>query len=376
MKLVIFSLLISQILAECDDDQKWIEMEADMPNKEPQVENLDYSKSIRIINSCSFDLRLGFTGGFAGNTIDGKCSDLNKSPDRDRCFHYLNDYPKNLKSDEEWYTEIHSTDDIVTSGNIWATVEDMYDFSCYQGDCKPWVGPTGPITKAEFTLVNYPGIDYYDISSIEGANIPVSMYPIDGQKTDDPFWCEVSGSCEWKYDLEEENMVYYLVSDASGSKCKNQWDCKSDEVCGSSFSGSYQVGICGKHVGYASAHVHCMAGSTLKPFECEKYKDVIGCSGDYSLSGYSQESGKVCGCMDEEDYLKYDIELNSSHRCKSKDLVWLEKSLPFILHLKRGCSDAYNYAFSDFSSTYVCKDTKDYVIEFCRNDSENNFFIN
>jgi len=375
MMILVFllNLFICKIVAECDDDEKWITMEIDEVSN--MKETIEYSKSVKIINSCSFDINLGFTGGFAGEKKDGKCSDSNKSSDRDRCFHYLENYPKNLGSNKEWYTELYSNDQVVTSGNIWATKPEMYKFSCYQGDCKPWVGPTGPITKAEFTLVNFPGIDYYDISTIEGANIPISMYPTDGIKSSDPFWCEVSGSCEWKYDIGEEYMTYYLVSDASGSKCNNQWDCKSDEVCGSSFSDSYVVGVCGKHVGYSSAHVHCMAGSVGKPFECEKYKDVIGCSGEYSLSGYSQETGPVCGCMDTEDYLKYGMDIVSSHKCINKDDTWMKKSLPFLLHLKRGCSDAYNYAYSDMTSTYVCKEAKDYVIEFCRGDSEENFFL-
>ncbi|CAN0392879.1 unnamed protein product, partial [Hapterophycus canaliculatus] len=44
------------------------------------------------------------------------------------------------------------------------------------GYCPPSTGPTGPVTKAEFTLVDT-GVDYYDVTSIDGVNLPMEMKP-------------------------------------------------------------------------------------------------------------------------------------------------------------------------------------------------------
>ena len=342
-----------------------------------EFENNDYSKSIRIINSCSFDISIGVTGGYSGTYENEKCPGRNQLNNGDMCFHTLKDHPKELESGESWYVEITPDSDqeqIVTSGNVWATKTDMYDFSCYQGECKPWVGATGPVTKAEFTLVR-DGLDYYDISTIEGANLPVSMYPLNTETSEsDIFFCGKAGSCKWEYYVDD-NEIYLLVSDGSGEECTSHSECDEDEICGTSFSNEYRVGVCGKHVGFSSAHLHCNAGSKGYPFICDDFHDVISCKGDYNLSGYSQKTGKVCGCMDDVEFEKFHIDAQGSIECVNKDNTWMERSFPFLVYLKRGCPDSYSYAYDDHTSTYICPNPKDYIIEFCPDDSESNFFI-
>jgi len=75
---------------------------------------------------------------------------------------------------------------------------------CDTGDCGPTVqcsGRTGepPATLAEWTFNDaVGGVDWYDISNVDGFNIPVAMYPVRGtyvvHNPDDPFECR-SGTC-------------------------------------------------------------------------------------------------------------------------------------------------------------------------------------
>lgn len=53
---------------------------------------------------------------------------------------------------------------------------------CYYPDtshvCPAYVGPGGPTTKAEFTLSDG-NKDYYDVSAIDGTNLPMMIEPDD-----------------------------------------------------------------------------------------------------------------------------------------------------------------------------------------------------
>lgn len=71
------------------------------------------------------------------------------------------------------------------SGTIWAStgcdlVNGCATGVCYSPDtdyvCPAYVGPGGPTTKAEFTLSDG-GNDYYDISAIDGTNLPMMIEP-------------------------------------------------------------------------------------------------------------------------------------------------------------------------------------------------------
>ena len=73
------------------------------------------------------------------------------------------------------------------SGTIWGSTDcDLVD-GCATGVCvspstghicPAYVGPGGPTTKAELTLSDV-GNDYYDISAIDGVNLPMMIEPDD-----------------------------------------------------------------------------------------------------------------------------------------------------------------------------------------------------
>ncbi|KAI3796884.1 hypothetical protein L1987_39571 [Smallanthus sonchifolius] len=72
------------------------------------------------------------------------------------------------------------------SGRVWARFQCSNDggtFSCKSGDCGSGqvacngAGAIPPATLVEFTLADASGKDFYDISLVDGFNLPVSVVP-------------------------------------------------------------------------------------------------------------------------------------------------------------------------------------------------------
>lgn len=335
-------------------------------------------KEISIVNSCSFDVELGVTGSDKGPSNQGVCAENQIDNGSGRCFWFLKDHPKTLQSGRKWSIKLDSENEHVFSGHIWGVKQGSMELSCPSGECHPWVGPRGAVTKAEFTL-SKSGTDFFDTSVIEGANIPLAMYPIDVETDpNDRYKCGVAGECRWKFDPEPELKKYVtqVVVDPSRQKmCDKDSECSSGETCGATFGQSPpNYGVCGTFNGYASAHMSCVSASIGAPFFCEENSDVISCMGDYNLSGYNQPKGtKVCGCPDWEEF---GIDAPTHVPCETTDKNWEEKSLPFLKFLKKGCPMAYVFAYDDMSSTITCSTSTRYRIEFCPKDSEKSFFGN
>ncbi|KAL4323626.1 hypothetical protein GQ457_11G007960 [Hibiscus cannabinus] len=72
-----------------------------------------------------------------------------------------------------------------TAGVIWARTQCSGSFTCATGDCGSGqvgcngAGPKPPVTLAEFTL-GHNGQDTYDVSLVNGFNLPVSITPEGG----------------------------------------------------------------------------------------------------------------------------------------------------------------------------------------------------
>ncbi|CAM9260471.1 unnamed protein product [Sphacelaria rigidula] len=148
-----------------------------------------------------------------------------------------------------------------------------------------------------------PTLAYYDISNVHGANIPTSFGPTNAVEGDGPYRNGVAGGeCSWRMEPPEEYRKYLIeVKNAHGS-CSHDDECDGGEVCGASFVGDTPVyGTCGELFGFLNAHTNCIEGSQGYPFDCQKYRDLFGCSGQYGESGYSQSvtsAEHVCGCSD------------------------------------------------------------------------------
>ncbi|CAN1307948.1 Thaumatin-like protein 1a [Linum perenne] len=74
-----------------------------------------------------------------------------------------------------------------SSGRLWArthcTTDSAGKFTCLTGDCASGqkqcngAGAIPPVTLVEFTLNGHGGLDYYDVSLVDGFNLPVSIEP-------------------------------------------------------------------------------------------------------------------------------------------------------------------------------------------------------
>lgn len=366
--------VISSAKDEAKDEANLVTKDEDNPSLNVEPEH-DGGKNVEILNSCSFDVELGFTGSDKGPSNNGVCPENQSDNGHGRCFWSLKNLPRALKSGASFDVNLDSNAEHLFSGNVWGTKSGLMQSICPMGRCDPWVGPRGSLTKAEFTF-SKSGIDYFDTSIIEGANIPIAMYPLNVKPDpNDRYMCGVAGGCSWDFDPEPDLKKYVtqvLPKDASSKKCEQDSECRSGEICGATFDVSPpNYGVCGVFNGYASAHVSCMARSTGAPFFCEDNNDVISCMDEYSLSGYNQPPGtKVCGCV---DWLEMGIDAPTHVPCETTDKNWEEKSLPFLKFLKRGCPLNYVWAYDDQTSIVTCASTA-YTIEFCPKDSEKNFF--
>ena len=332
------------------------------------------SKELVVKNSCSFDISVGMTGSDNGPSEGEECPEYQKYNGNGRCFWYLNT-PDLLKPKEDWSVKLNTKGDHLISGTIWGTKADLMKESCPSGKCESWIGPVGAITKAEFTL-SRSKTDFMDVSIIEGANIPMNMYPNDSDvDPEDRYDCGIPGTGSWDFqpgnDLEKYVTMVTNVENAESCEIKD--DCPGNLVCGSSFSTRPPIhGICGDFQGVSTAHFNCIAGSSSAPFFCESESEPISCQGIYSASGYNSPIGStVCGCPDWESL---GIDAPPVAPCTTSDKRWEEKSLPFLIFLKKACPLCYSFAYDDMSSTVVCERSKKYTIEFCPDDTEKIFF--
>lgn len=362
-------IILASLLVVCisSDDSK--DPGIDMVNDEDN----EPTKSISITNSCSFDVGAGFTGGFAGITTDGKCKDNQINDGTNRCFWDLDLQSSPMKPGESITKDLRIQEelDVVVSGAIFGLRFPFMNNSCPDGECKPFQGPTGTVTLAEFTILTE-GLTYYDISNIHGLNIPTSMGPIEPRKDDDPYREGVAGNCSWTFEPLQDYEIYLIEVKNSHGYCSTNDDCEQHEVCGTLLEGSESIhGTCGEFYGYINAHSNCIAGSVGYPFFCETYRDLYGCAGMHAESGYSNIQGgsSICGCSDYED-----LDISSSFPCVNSNPLWIEKAYKWIHYLKKGCPSAYVYPYDDSTSTFTST-SDEFSVVFCPVDSEDNFFM-
>jgi hypothetical protein len=90
------------------------------------------------------------------------------------------------------------------SGRFWGRTYCTFNSSgkgtCETGDCGSVLqcngaGGVPPATLAEFTLGGTTGNDFYDVSFVDGFNVPMTITPVGGAqpKPGDPYWCGVAG---------------------------------------------------------------------------------------------------------------------------------------------------------------------------------------
>ncbi|CAN0214373.1 unnamed protein product, partial [Pylaiella littoralis] len=337
------------------------------------------TRDIIIRNSCSFDLSLGFTGGFAGFASDGACQKNQVDGGNGRCFWDL-DLADSLEPGDVFETTIdHGGEDgpVLLSGNVWGTrfLEEV----CPDAECTPWIGPRGSVTRVEFTfLTGENSADFIDVSLVDGgASLPVSMRPRGFElEISEEVVLAYPGHCGWDFDPGDD-FVYLVEVRGSQGECASREECLGGDVCGVSFAGPEPVyGTCGQHAGWTNALANCMHGSTSPKFQCDKYFDVYACRGEWDESGYApgvSVSGetRVCGCTTFPG-----IEgLSLAFPCQNSDEVWIDVALPWITFLKNGCPSAFTWPYDDSASSLFTFSSGSYELELCPGDSESVFFM-
>eukprot|EP00903_Cladosiphon_okamuranus_P015353 g14179.t1 len=402
---------------------------------QPRVEDGMPRRRFTINNHCAEQIRLGATGGFVKSLTDPTIETCPDGSVLDEavgaCFWGLPlpedgaTYDMEPDSSIEIVLDNLAVNDVRWSGTMWASTGCQRTVGCetatclrnvgYQdGFCPPSTGPTGPVTKAEFTLVDT-GVDYYDITTIDGVNLPVEMLPDPEseplERDEDPYWCSNPGGvssmsdalegCSWDFDpsqvdgFEDQDMSSYLrwvKNDGLFTDCEVDSDCDdvegegvgTDLKCGALFGmDALNGGVteemfprkCGSSLGWHSANKIC-GGSKGKPlgyfpnsfpFMCEEktmqvigdnstQSDLYGCAGPYyGLSGYSKNSDDTaCGCP---DWVAEGINapVNEGSSCASNNPFWTALSLPWLKFLKTACPTAYCFPYDDHSSTFVCR---------------------
>ncbi|CAM9887997.1 unnamed protein product, partial [Choristocarpus tenellus] len=372
-------------------------------------------RSFTVVNECSQTVTVGSTGGRItfGTGTDytskslcdqhGSSGSYNYGPNGIGCYWTLpprSDGDGNnrvLHSGEKAVYELYETDiDVRWSGTIWASTGCDEALGCLTGVCHnskdnyicpPYVGPSGPTTKAEFTLSNGGTWDYYDVSNIDGINLPMEIkpdnpiFPEKYSTNHDMYQCGNPGGsesdtglsgCSWSFEYTVDGiegdlsqylrMVHPVVNGTESVECEDDDVCSSfgAGICGvhpqrwanGAYRGGVQKGSCGKHVAWVSAGGACAGGWTEGefpddfPFYCGTPMNygvkatLIGCKGhdgysQYSHSGYTPgASSTSCGCPDWE---ALGIVAPPISPCNGKNPEWEEYMLPWATHTKKGC---------------------------------------
>lgn len=313
-----------------------------------------------------------------------------------------------------------------------------------QGVCSLGAGFQQPATQAEPTFITYATgttpvapTDAYDVTVINGANVPMSMYPTSGVNppAGSPYTCgapgyyedvpspavldQTIGASSWEVASNQNNVAfrYVVPSTATPTYCTDDNDCASVDYCGLSY-GSQSIGstaapgagrlVCGTFAGWFTADQICGTNNSftealgkdgttaVKNFQCNtdvalgKMSNLYQCNGNYAVSCYNSASADCCGCVNWSTQgttvlvPKAPIVTN----CSGTNPSWTgsfsgtpPQVYDTILFLKQSCPSCYVYPFDDKSSSFTCSNgttttnnTQGYTVEFCPNGNGNSNF--
>ncbi len=288
--------------------------------------------------------------------------------------------------------------------------------------CAPGIGFNQPATQAEFTML-LNGADTYDVETINGFHIPISITPYFSVSPSIPaptpttaaagYTCGIpgnqttltgiTGGCDWTGASPPSKNLYTWITTATGS-CTSNSNCTTSPnlVCG--MDSNFNQG-CGQFLGYWSANQVCGSttnASVRSAFNCDAQLDsfnptTLFPSGDtlYELMSCKVPKGdttnakfnscyltytssatnnpqQCCGCI---DWWTIGIAANNtSNTCNYTDPIWNSQIQNTVSWMKTVCPTAYVYQFDDKTSTYTCTNTinngtaansASYLITFC-----------
>lgn len=269
--------------------------------------------------------------------------------------------------------------------------------------CFPGTGSAPPNTLAEFTLSRM-SQDFYDVSIINGANIPISMRPttLDSYQTTqhgyNGYICGEPGKttattygpgkANWDFTAPNSSAIpsaqYVNVLFGSGSTgCLN---CVSPHVCGLTFNpttNSFES-YCGTFLGYwtgdqicgtnngsgASPGFNCGGNAGVSGFPSATISDLYKCDMGIPSCYNNPQNLSCCGCANWNDVTSvgalvpgsplvtacpnpgtqawntYLQVASGSGTDSTNNIAWLKAAVP----------SAYTYPYDDPSSTFTCPD--------------------
>lgn len=293
-----------------------------------------------------------------------------------------------------------------------------------EGVCSLGVGFQQPATQSEPTFITYPTEnpavapeDAYDVTVINGANVPMSMYPTGGTlpTSGNPYTCGAAGynqpvpisqpaggtigASSWALATHAPSVAYrYVVTSATTpTRCSVDTDCPSGQDCGLNYS-SYSIGssaapgsgylVCGAFAGWLTADQICGTntsfttaidknGTTVTNFQCPTgivgqlggtMSNLYQCNGSYDKSCYSNGAvSSCCGCVNwGSQGTILTVPTNPSYvtACQAENTVWTggvsfdpntqPQVYDTIFYLKQSCPSCYTYPFDDASSSFTC----------------------
>ncbi|APR81495.1 Ornithine carbamoyltransferase [Minicystis rosea] len=227
-------------------------------------------------------------------------------------------------------------------GRFWGrsgcTFDENGKGKCDSGDCggKALCNGSGgkpPATLVEFTFAGFGGKDFYDVSLVDGYNLPMGVAPKPGTFT-----------------ASDPNDAYDCGSPACTSDVnltcppELQLENAANEV-----------------VGCRSPHQACNENPQDPALKCADFDDLYQCigGGPNGVDGSCYSPGATatcCGCPS----------WSPPGACKSTNPKWALPSLPekYAKVFKDACPTGYSFPYDDQTSTYTCKGD-DYVITFC-----------
>lgn len=272
-----------------------------------------------------------------------------------------------------------------------------------QGACPVGSGLAQPAQQAEPTFQQES--DFYDITGINGLNIPMSIEP-QGVTRDahNPYTCGAPGitsdqvgtggtigGCSWSFLTPSFSYVWVA---GGGKVCTAHGDCNKvgGEACGlsaASITANVEQPTCGRFLGYWTGDQVCgmNAGYTHAPYQCNNaatngtFANMFQCNGTgYNQSCYnSSNSTTCCGCQNWQEaptnliLPSDDTIVKQCHTTGngSSNAVWRANALPTLGWYKAACAPFYVYPFDDKSSTFSCTNkpsgvnSTNYKITYC-----------
>lgn len=399
-------------------------------------------RTLTFKNQCSHNIRVGYVGGVvvdsSGDKMSckqqGDCptgsSCLTSGKGAKSCYWTLPDEfesKRNLKSKAQASitlknpaSQAAASNWVKWSGNVWAhgLCDDKFQNCktaiCPDGGCSASKGPIGPVTLAEFTLQNNDQ-DFYDISVINGINLPMTMAP-DPVTTEQvrvfspggapgAYWCGTPGDLKAAGSLKRstwnvselataDKKPYFRLVDphpsntactvgggqcgrlddgavcglafGAGGKAPTLLMCgtimgwwSADEICGfnANVEGGYSFGgiDCTKTLSVPSkkGYVYADAPRQMDVLLCQRNPNAKkGVKGTFNNSCYSAKA--VDGdCCGCSDWKG----LKATQKCNAVNDSWTSYSLPWLKPLKAAVPTAYSYPYDDKTSTFTCYTT-------------------